>query len=143
MRAFVEKRSVLGWNKSTDIFIMNKWFGFHSWYLFEQYFHSFMRFFQTFIIVMKEFKPNMLAVLYCGTLFNQSGWLFSLISYFICLLEYIIQYKPTWCYFIFNTDLVLISLTVLTFKSKPVLLSQFLYLINMDSTFFSSSLCLY
>ena len=97
-------------------FIVTKWFGFHSWYLFEQSFISWWDILLNFIIVMKEFKPNILAVLYRGTLFNQSGWLFSLISYFICFLEEIIQGKPTWYHFVFNTNLVLIYLTVLTFK---------------------------
>ena len=84
-------------------FIMTKWFGFHSFFLFEQFFIASWAIFSYLIIVMKELKPNILAVLYRGPLFNQSGWLFSLISYWICLLEDIIQEKPAWCHFVFNT----------------------------------------
>ena len=69
-----------------------------------------------------------MAVLYRGSLFNQSGWIFYLISYLVCFLEEIIQDKPTWCNFLFNKKLVLIYLTVLTYKGKTVLLSQLLYL---------------
>ena len=51
------------------------------------------------------------------------------------MLEGIIQDKPKWCNFLFNTNLLLIYLTVLAFKSKPVLLSNLLHLINIDSNF--------
>ena len=77
-----------------------------------------------------------MAVLYHQPLFNQPGWLFYLMWYLIWLLGEITQDRPTWCNFLFNTNVVISFLTVLTFKNKPVLLSQLLHLIATDSTFY-------
>ena len=81
-----------------------------------------------------------MAVLYHGTVFNQSGWFFSLISYNILLLEQIIHDIPTWCNIAFNTNLVIIPSIVVSFTCNPVYLLWFIHLIAIESTTSPSSL---
>ena len=87
-------------------------------------------------ILLYKFKQ--IDLLYQGTLFNQSQWLFLSISYFISWFVLVIHNIPTWSNIGFNTKLVIISSNVVFFKNIPVSLLQLIHLIDMTSDFSSS-----
>ena len=76
-------------------------------------------------------------VLYQGPFFNQYILCLS-ISYYNCWFDSIIHYKPTWCNTVFNTNLVIVSLSFVFFTDKPVVFPKLLHPLPIWSTTLSS-----